>query len=124
MLKVDSIICPYNSKPAPVKQFLMIDFENDCLTTSEWKEGDPEDKKSPINSDLKIKYISNPLKCDLRLRTDRLLQIIQMYELGQKVIESFSTRVYPNGYKCELNPDNILEYITDPSLLAYIDKDE
>jgi hypothetical protein len=123
MLKVDSLICPYNSNPIPVKQFLMIDFDKDCLTIPEWEEGDREDNKPPIQSDLYIKHLKKPLKCDIKLRTDRLLQIVQMYELGQKVIESSTVRLYPNKYKCNSNKYTIIDYMLDPKLLAYIQKE-
>ena len=98
MLKLDYILSPKFNLGCFTKNLLMIDYENSALTTSEWKYGDED--TSPISSDLKIQHLDYPKKCDINLVSDKLLEIIRLYELNEKIIETCNTRIFLSNYTC------------------------
>jgi len=91
MLKLDYILSPLNNKGSMVKNLLQIDYENNVLTTPEWKENN-------IKSDLKINYIPIPKKC-YQMR-NKLLEIIKIYETGKKILENSKVRIFLD-YPCK-----------------------
>jgi hypothetical protein len=101
MLKLDYLISPKRNLGAFTKDLLMIEYDKDVLTTAEWKYGD--DETDPIDSDLKIEHIDIPRKCNVSLVSDKLLKIIELYELNEKVIQSCNTRIFLGNYNCEIN---------------------
>ena len=74
MLKLDYIMCPQNNKIVNIKNLLLIDYENNNLTTSNWIQNN-------IESDLKIEHINTKDSC----YSDKLLEIIELYELNEDI---------------------------------------
>ena len=81
MLKTDFIFAKCTKEGAPVPNILQIDFSNNTLTTIEWK-----DEKQV--SDLVFNMPCPFDKMDCRDRTDRLWDIIGLYESKEAYIES------------------------------------
>jgi hypothetical protein len=113
MLKLDYILSPKSNNGSYVKNLLMIDYENDVLTTGEWN-----DKN--IKSDLKIKHLNIPKKC-FEMR-DTLNGIIELYELKNKVYENCNARLFLSYSGC--TDDDVFDMGYNKDILEYEAKEK